>query len=148
MIRFSKSNWARFDTHGKVTTIRTKPLKIGVHAAMGGSRYKPERLGDVEVVEKMDDSSPVFFDQTGTCTECSWKPSDNPKWKNKGEPSTICPLCCELKQTRKLIRALSERDARRDGFANRDELIMELARLNKDLTPDSTVWINPVRKIK
>lgn len=115
---------------------------------MGGSRYKPERLGDVEVVEKMDDSSPVFFDQTGTCTECSWKPSDNPKWKNKGEPSTICPLCCELKQTRKLIRALSERDARRDGFANRDELIMELARLNKDLTPDSTVWINPVRKIK
>jgi len=51
MIRFTKENWERFKTHNKTTTIRTKPLKPGVYNAYGGSRYKPEKLGQIMVEE-------------------------------------------------------------------------------------------------
>lgn len=47
MVRFTRSNWDRFETHNKQTTIRTHPLKSGSQKAYGGSRYKPELLGYV-----------------------------------------------------------------------------------------------------
>lgn len=53
MIRFTKENWDRFRTHNKTTTIRTKPLKPGVYNAYGGSRYKPEKLGQI-MIESVD----------------------------------------------------------------------------------------------
>jgi hypothetical protein len=47
MIRYAKSNWENHfrDEFGKGSTIRTHRLKEGKHAAMSGSRYKPEKVG-------------------------------------------------------------------------------------------------------
>lgn len=51
MINFKKANWNRFFTHGKKTTIRLKPLAVGLHKAMVGNRFKGERkcVGMIEV---------------------------------------------------------------------------------------------------
>jgi len=54
MLRFTKENWERFKTPGKTTTIRMKRLKPGVYNCYGGSRYKPEKLGQVVVEEGPD----------------------------------------------------------------------------------------------
>lgn len=45
MIRFSKSNFERFKTHNKLTTIRGHELKAGEHDFIGGSRMKPFAYG-------------------------------------------------------------------------------------------------------
>jgi len=37
MIRFSKSNWDRFKTNNKKTTIRLREVKTGIHACGSGS---------------------------------------------------------------------------------------------------------------
>jgi len=47
LVRFTRCNWDRFETHNKQTTIRTHPLKTGSSKAYSGSRYKPEFLGYV-----------------------------------------------------------------------------------------------------
>jgi len=45
LVRFTRCNWDRFETHNKQTTIRTHPLKTGTHKCYSGSRYHPEFLG-------------------------------------------------------------------------------------------------------
>ena len=50
-MRFTRRNWVRFfDGHGKNTTIRLKPQRIGKHNVWAGSYYHPELLGTLHVV--------------------------------------------------------------------------------------------------
>ena len=52
-VRFTESNWKRFDTHNKETTTRFHSLKVGWQKAIGGSRFKPVTWGIVYVSEVM-----------------------------------------------------------------------------------------------
>ena len=49
MIKFSKDNWRRFETHNKRTTIRHHELKTGFHAVSSGWYKNYKRLGTVYV---------------------------------------------------------------------------------------------------
>lgn len=53
ILRMSRRNWERFETHGKKTTIRLKPKKSGIYDVYCGNRYKPERLGLLEIKAPM-----------------------------------------------------------------------------------------------
>ncbi len=103
MLRFSDANWARFFTHDKQTTIRTKELKLGTHGVYGGSRFKPKRLGSVDV---------------GPCVKK-----------------------CQVQE-------LLEDDAIHDGFSNLAELLLELGKLNKEITAKTTVYIHYVKVLE
>lgn len=46
------------------------------------------------------------------------------------------------------VRQLTEEDARNDGFDNLIDLIIELARLNRELTGNTTVYIHPAKIVK
>lgn len=44
-VRFTQSNWDKFFSSDKKTTIRLHALKPGLHAVLGGSRFKPVTRG-------------------------------------------------------------------------------------------------------
>ena len=51
-MRFNKRNWIKFfDGHNKKTTIRLRKSKIGHHKAYAGSYFKPEVLGEFDIVK-------------------------------------------------------------------------------------------------
>jgi hypothetical protein len=103
MIKFSKSNWERFETHNKRTTIRHHELKTGFHTASTGWYKNYSRLGTVYV---------------------------HPFEKK-----------C-------MVKELTMQDAMDDGFDSLCELLIELAHLNKALTPETIVFKHPVEKQK
>ena len=48
-MQFTKSNWERFETYSKKTTIRNHELKAGVHKVASGMFKRRESLGKVYV---------------------------------------------------------------------------------------------------
>ena len=51
-MRFNRRNWIRFfDGHNKKTTLRLKKSKLGHHKAYAGSYFKPEVLGEFDIVK-------------------------------------------------------------------------------------------------
>ena len=66
-MRFNKRNWNNLFTSGKVTTIRLKPSRIGHHKAYAGSYFKPEVLGEFDIIHiltkrfcELDDTDAIF----------------------------------------------------------------------------------------
>ena len=51
IIRFTKENWERFFTKGKKTTLRIHPREVGHYDVYGGSYYKPEKRGELDIVK-------------------------------------------------------------------------------------------------
>lgn len=49
-MRFTRENWRLFFTTNKKTTIRTKRKKTGHYTAVMGSRMKPQKLGEFDLV--------------------------------------------------------------------------------------------------
>ena len=120
-LRMTVENWRRFDPpFNKKTTIRAHPLRVGVHRVWTGSYYKSVLLGYALVPRE---------------------------------------------GIRKLVRELEPNDAIADGFNEPTTFIMhepnhlfmvpnslsalliELAHRNPELTLDTPLWINPIRKI-
>jgi len=94
-LRFTKGNYARFDSHQKKTTIRDHQIKEGDHALIGGSRFKP---------------------------------------------ITYCRATIAFRKSC-IVGALTDEDARLDGFDSRDELLLELGKVNPTITPYTRVWV-------
>ena len=50
IIRFTKENWEKFFTYKKVSTFRIHPRKVGHYDVYGGSYYKPEKMGELDIM--------------------------------------------------------------------------------------------------
>lgn len=120
MVRFTRENWERFKTHGKQTTIRTHPLRVGVHTVFSGSRFKPELLGYVQIGEPtkklVKDLEPIDAVRDGFGISTTFI--------EQNEPPGLIQL-----------------------YNNLHELLIELAHRNPTLTLDTTIYIHPTREI-
>jgi len=57
IIRFTKSNWERFFSHGKKSTFRIHHKGIGHYMVYGGSYYNPIKFGALNII-KVDAGKP------------------------------------------------------------------------------------------
>jgi len=119
-LRMTLENWKRFETHGKKTTIRAHPLRIGVHRVWSGSYYHSKLLGYAEVRDPRIRKLVRELEPNDAVAD------------GFNEPTTFI-----MHEPNHLFMVPNSLSA----------LLIELAHRNPNLTLDTPVWIHGMKQI-